>query len=125
MPACGEPSRGTHPPGTFNMQDSAFSERHRSRMVDQSRRDIIKMIAKGTLYMSPAIVTLAAPTRLMGQGPSGMMSMFCDSFPTLCMVFSSEAAPPPGSQPPPSGSAPAGQPAPWDAPAPGGDPWKR
>ena len=54
-------------------------------MVDKSRRDIIKGIAKGAIYAAPVVYTMAAPTRLLAQG-SGMMT-FRDFFPVLCMIF--------------------------------------
>ena len=81
-------------------------------MVDKSRRDIIKGIAKGAIYAAPVVYTMAAPTRLLAQG-SGMMT-FCDYFPTLCMIFGSDYATPQSAPPPTKGptgaSAPPGQP---------------
>lgn len=103
-------------------------------MVDRTRRDVIKSIAKGAVYVSPVIYTMAAPARVMAQGPSGMMGMmmmfmFCDFFPIICMLFGGQylegesplqnqnpfdpGAPPgfgfpgqPPTLPPPPGSAP-------------------
>lgn len=92
-------------------------------MVEQSRRDLIKRIAKGAIYASPVVYTMAAPVRLLAQGPSSMMN-FCDHFPVLCMIFGNPAAMtggPPGFAPP-SGDAwpPApGQPPNFLTPPPG------
>ena len=102
-------------------------------MIDTGRRELIKSIVKGGVYASPVIATLAAPSRLMGQGPSGMMMpMWCDYFPILCRIFGDQSAaqgmgrslplnqqgpvgpPPPGSQLPPGSIAPPGGPPPFD-----------
>jgi hypothetical protein len=80
-------------------------------MVDRDRREVIKAIAKGAIYVSPLIVSMAAPAGLMGQGPSGNMMMFCDYFPILCMIFGGSSTPP--------GATPAGQ---QTSPAPSGQP---
>jgi len=86
-------------------------------MADQSRRELLKTLAKGAIYAAPVITTLAAPVRLMAQGPSNAMMMtFCDYFPQLCWIFGgaptnakpgstapgAAPAPPPPSAPPPS-----------------------
>jgi len=93
-------------------------------MVDRNRRDAIKSLAKGAIYTSPVVFTLAAPSRLLGQGPSDMMMfMFCDYFPTLCWIFDIEqenAPAAPGSQPDP-GVQPDFPPPPGDVPPPGRD----
>lgn len=91
-------------------------------MVDEDRRRVIKMLAKGVVYSAPVVTSLAAPVRLLAQGPSGMMmSRFCRLFPWICMIFGwndpaqgpgpppgpgqgSPFPPPPGSQPPPGGN---------------------
>ena len=95
-------------------------------MVDTSRREMIKTIVKGGVYASPVIATMAAPARLMGQGPSGMMMpMWCDYFPILCMIFGDEAAAgmrsltQPGQAPP---GQPVGPPSPGSRPPPGNQP---
>ena len=72
-------------------------------LSDPSRRDLIKVIAKGAVYSSPVITTLLAPTRAQAQ-ISGMMSMMtiCDWWPILCMWLGGsvasleEATTPPG-----------------------------
>lgn len=81
-------------------------------MVDRERREAIKIIATGAIYVSPVIATMAAPARLVGQGPSPMMMMMfmiCDFFPVLCMIFpglsrqqqrGAPGAAPPGSEGP-------------------------
>ena len=62
-------------------------------MVDKGRREMIKTIVKSGVYASPVIATMAAPARLMGQGPSGMMMpMWCEYFPILCRIFGEQAA---------------------------------
>ncbi len=94
-------------------------------MVDKSRRDMIKQIAKGAIYTAPVVYTMAAPARLMA-GPSGGME-FCDHFPVLCMIFGNPTAgdpiappgfdpatgtllpPPPGSPPPGATTVPGGR----------------
>ncbi len=101
-------------------------------MVDRERREAIKIIATGAIYVSPVIATMAAPARLVGQGPSPtmmMMFMICDFFPVLCMTFpgfsrqqpgapgtarpGEGALPPPPTPPPPSRTnPPPGQPPP-------------
>jgi hypothetical protein len=90
--------------------------------MDQTRRELIRTLAKGGVYAAPVIVSMAAPVRLMAQGPSGMMS-FCDYFPILCMWFggapSGARTSTPSAQPT---TAPGASPAPWTAPAPGATP---
>ena len=97
-------------------------------MVDQARRDMVKAIVKGAVYVSPVVSTMAAPVKLMAQGPSDMMFMFCDWFPVLCMIFGGSEDPfgspvAPGTVPPPGQlPAPGTYPAPWDRPPPGAIP---
>jgi len=83
-------------------------------MVDQSRRDLIKSLTKGAVYVTPVISTIAAPRRLMAQA-SGMMFMICDFFPILCMIFGMSA---PAQLTPGAPQAPGSQPAPWNRPPP-------
>lgn len=92
---------------------------------DQERRKLIKAILKGTVYAAPIITSMAAPTGLLGQGPSGMMMTICDYIPVLCWIFgdaSGGASPqqqrqgPAGPGTPPPGQAPPTQPLP---PSPG------
>jgi hypothetical protein len=59
---------------------------------EPERRRLIKAVVKGVIYTAPIVISMAAPAGLMGQGPSGMM-MFCDYFPTLCMIFGGNEAP--------------------------------
>ena len=93
-------------------------------MVEKSRREMIKQIAKGAIYAAPVVHTVAAPVRLLAQGPSSMMMDFCDQFPVLCMIFGDAAVDPavPARFDPASGG-PATPPAigtpPWTAPPPG------
>lgn len=103
-------------------------------MTHQGRREAIKRIARGAAYASPVIASLAAPARLMAQGPSGMMLMFCDYFPVLCMIFgglqSDQPSGAPGSTgqpgqpgaPPPGGAPPTPPPPSRTNPPPGGPP---
>ncbi|HKI94796.1 MAG TPA: hypothetical protein VJ992_05840 [Gemmatimonadales bacterium] len=76
-------------------------------MVDQSRRDLLKTLAKGAIYAAPFIATVSAPTRLMAQGPSmsnmGGMGMG---------PFAAPVAPAVGTQPPSSNASPGTQPPP-------------
>jgi len=92
-------------------------------MVDKSRREAIKTLAKGAAYASPVVYTIAAPTRLIAQGSSGMMEwMLCDWFPIICEWFGrSEATAPPTpapgeitSFPEAPGAPPPGSRPPWD-----------
>jgi hypothetical protein len=84
---------------------------------NQDRRRVIKAIVKGVVYSAPLVTSMAAPAGLMGQGPSGMMMMFCDYFPTLCMIFGGASAstsqPAPGA---PGGGATPAQPSPTPPP---------
>ena len=74
-------------------------------MVDHTRREAIKQIARGAAYVSPLIVSMAAPVHAFAQGASGsMMFMFCDYFPVLCMIFGGATAP--GSTTPPGTGTP-------------------
>ncbi len=96
-------------------------------MIDQSRREMIKRIVKGTVYVAPVVATMAAPGRLMAQGGSDPGSMFCDYYPILCPWFGGSSAfqqapssaPAPGVTTSGQPQAPGAQPAPWERPPPG------
>ena len=100
-----------------------------------TRRQMLKRIARGAVYSSPVIKTLAAPDPAAAQAvssPGGMMMTFCDYFPILCRIFMGfgigQREGPGGMTPPPSSGGIGGnqqgisRPAPWDRPPPGGGP---
>ena len=97
-----------------------------------TRREMLKRIARGAVYSTPVISTLAAPDPAAAQAvssPGMMMMTFCDYFPILCRIFMglgfSQSAgqmnmlPSSGMLTPESGIS---RPAPWDRPPPGRGP---
>ena len=97
-----------------------------------TRRELLLRIARGAVYSTPVVKTLAAPDPAAAQAvssPGGMMMTFCDYFPILCRIFmgfgNSQAEDAQGftntrmGQPAERGIS---RPAPWDRPSPGSGP---
>jgi len=68
-------------------------------MIDESKRETLRRMAKGAIYAAPVILTMGAPTRLLAQISQ---SPLCLMFPVLCdwlMMWFPEQRPNPGGGP--------------------------